>query len=155
MESMEVQKVKNNYFLPFSRQSVYASMMPVSFNYTLMNSLSILSKITHYEVTYSLPTSSESDLSLATLNKCMQVEFRSPKIIWPFFANINLRVATHDSPECRNLKVKDVTLSVDLKVLNVGPKSPHSASQDTLVTQFKLAFDYIPTPARDRRLLFD
>ncbi len=35
--------LRNNstYFLPFSRQSVYASMMPISFNVTLLNPSSL------------------------------------------------------------------------------------------------------------------
>jgi hypothetical protein len=41
----------NSYYLPFSRQSIYSSMMPVSYNLTLMNSESMLSKISGYNVT--------------------------------------------------------------------------------------------------------
>lgn len=42
---------KNLYFLPFSRQSIYASMMPISFNLSLMNSESMLSKIVDHKIT--------------------------------------------------------------------------------------------------------
>ena len=35
----------STYFLPFSRQSVYATMMPLSFNLTLMNQQSLHSQI--------------------------------------------------------------------------------------------------------------
>ena len=39
---------RNLYFLPFSRQSMYASMMPISFNVSVMNSESMISKIVDY-----------------------------------------------------------------------------------------------------------
>jgi hypothetical protein len=39
--------LRNNstYFLPFNRQSIYSSMMPLSFNFTLMNHVSLHSTI--------------------------------------------------------------------------------------------------------------
>lgn len=39
---------RNLYFLPFSRQSMYATMMPISFNVSVMNSESMISKIVDY-----------------------------------------------------------------------------------------------------------
>ena len=42
---------KNTYFLPFSRQTVYATMMPLSFNISVMNSESMLSKIVEHKIT--------------------------------------------------------------------------------------------------------
>ena len=42
---------RNTYFLPFSRQTVYATMMPLSFNISLMNSESMISKIVDHKIT--------------------------------------------------------------------------------------------------------
>ena len=53
----------NSYFLPFSRQSIYSSMMPVSYNLTLMNSESMLSKITGYQVNLTKVNKTRSILS--------------------------------------------------------------------------------------------
>jgi len=53
----------STYFLPFSRQSVYSSMMPLSFNLTLMNPVSLHSQLlsTFYDLstTSTIPDSSQ------------------------------------------------------------------------------------------------
>ena len=63
---------ENSYFFPFSRQSIYSSMMPVSFNYTLMNSASLLSTVVSSTVNFKVPLEHETKLS--KLRDCLVVE---------------------------------------------------------------------------------
>lgn len=51
-KAMQQMRDKSNYYLPFSRQKMYSTMMPISFNVTLMNSDSMISKIHDHVIVY-------------------------------------------------------------------------------------------------------
>ena len=87
----------STYFLPFSRQSVYATMMPLSFNLTLMNQQSLHSQIVAEFYEFS---EEREDSEALGVEKCVQLEFDYESIVWPYFGNIKMTLKTSDSQEC-------------------------------------------------------
>ena len=134
--------LRNNstYFLPFSRNSIYASMQPISLNLTLMNPTSLHSTI----LSYYLETDDPG---------CFAVSLRYPKMVWPFFGNIRVNLETFDTPACRNLSLANIEVKVHLIVKNLEPKKAEELNVEQVT--FRLLMDFVPTPAREKRVLID
>ena len=108
--------LRNNstYFLPFSRQSVYSSMMPFSLNVTLLNHASLHSTIlsSYYDIASDSP---EQEL----LRQCLSLQLQYPNMVWPYFATIKLTIATNDTLLCRNYSENNVDIKVSLLLRNL------------------------------------
>ena len=77
-------------------------------------------------------------------------------MIWPYFSNVKVTVATEDSRKCREFSAKNVEIKCSLIVKNLERKT---ASEDPMVNIeqviFKINLDYIKTPPRAKRVLID
>ena len=83
-----------------------------------------------------------------------ELEFGYDEIIWPYFGSILAIIHAPDTPECRQVSDDAVTITVRFPVESLEDFSSPDGSSPTL-TQFKIIVDYIATPARNKRLLFD
>ena len=97
-------------------------MMPLSFNITIMNSESMISKIVEHRVTLDkirgaggrlkdsmglLQSEQDHDLQqkLAQIKQCVKLELIQPATIWPYFGNLRVKVTADNSDEkCRMLE---------------------------------------------------
>jgi len=72
-----------DYFLPFSRQRIYSSMMPFSTTHTLINRGSVhstlLSKPTYRVI---------ADNSIFVAHNCVKLDFDYTEVIWPHFGEL-------------------------------------------------------------------
>mmetsp|Transcript_24365 Transcript_24365/g.37742 ORF Transcript_24365/g.37742 Transcript_24365/m.37742 type:complete len:175 (+) Transcript_24365:2271-2795(+) len=137
-------------------------MMPVAFNFTLMNSASVLSKITNIDINLqplggnlsAVDYLDEQVETLENISSCVEAKLKHPSMIWPYFGNLQLTLRVADHPTCRSLSMSNLEYKLEIELENLGIKQKLSPQEKTLATFF-FRFDYIQTPPRNRRLLFD
>jgi hypothetical protein len=82
------------------------------------------------------------------------LQFSYDEIFWPYFGSIQTIIHAPDSLACRSLEAEAVTIAVRLPVQSLEDfSSPNGA--DPSLTEFKIIIDFIPTPDRSKRVLFD
>ena len=96
----------------------------------------------------------DSDNEDLVRHNCVQLEFKYEEIFWPFFGSIQAILHAPDTPSCRNLSAEAVVITVRLPVQSLEDFTT-AESQDPTLTQFKIIVDFIETPERNKRLLFD
>jgi len=137
-------------------------MMPVSFNVTLLNPMAPASRITVSDVQLNLKgrrlyedpgSQKQHERHLEQTQKqllgCLDISIDYPEQAYPFFGNIKITFATNRANEhsCRLLKLDDVELVFSFTLDNYSP------TDEKIL--FKMLFDFIPTPQRRDRVLFD
>ena len=113
-------------------------------NFTLMNRDSLHSKLSEapeYEI--------QGDVK-----KCINIDFHYPAVMWPFFGQIRVEISAPDTPDCRKISQEAVTILVKLHVYSVDKVTSHLKQKST-ITPFKIIFDFVATPDRSKRILFD
>ena len=77
-------------------------MMPISFNLTMINTVSLHSRIISSYIDYSsVDPLGKEELDIDMIEKCTRLDFLTPTMIWPYFGNLKLTLSTIDSPSCR------------------------------------------------------
>lgn len=80
-------------------------------------------------------------------------------MIYPFFSNIKITIKTDDSSlMCQEFSAKDIEVKVSFIIKNLEKTQIKSEDDEFANIEqviFKLIFDYIPTPQREKRILLD
>lgn len=90
------------------------------------------------------------------IEECTRLAVEYPRLIWPFFGNIQITLSTMDYQPCKSIELRDVEIKVSLILQNL--EGNYALKQQALnIDQvvFKFVFDFIPTPHRNKRLLLD
>lgn len=77
-------------------------------------------------------------------------------MVWPYFGTLSLTLETEESSFCQSFSAKGVEIKLALIVQSLD--SNYLMKDKKLNFEqatFKLIFDYIPTPPRNKRLLID
>ena len=120
----------STYFLPFSRQSFYSSMMPISMNTTFINPTSRASAILSHFYDFSIlqqmskqedsensdSVEMETEQKLRLLEECLILDITYSERVWPHFANIILTLISEDKRPCRTLSAKNLEIKVSFIV---------------------------------------
>jgi hypothetical protein len=77
-------------------------------------------------------------------------------MLWPYFGNIKVTIQTNDGdiPQCRMLEAKDIEIKVSFIIKNLKADNNDPLANIEQVI-FKLMFDYLKTPPRNKRVLLD
>ena len=121
-------------YSPYSLISFYSTMMPVAFNFTVINPGVGYFKINQIKWNSDNPT----------INKCMNIQYEESDQTSPYYASIRMTISVHPREECRYSSAENITIS-NLVIL--------SSSNHT--TSFNVSLSLIPTPSRSSRILFD
>ena len=128
----------SEYFAPVNRQKFYASMQDFSVEYTILNR----------EMPAYLIVGFESEISDTRLLKCLEFELSHDSYLKPFISTFWVTAKAPDTEECRQLDLNGQPAFVDFTI------TLSDYSQE-VKSGFKLQFEYIQTPGRQKRLLFD
>lgn len=149
----------SDYFLPFSRQRVYSSMMPMGMKFTLTNRESAHFLVNKERLTIRVENQEIND------NNCLEVHVDFNKgaksddsnVMSPFFGQIQVDLIAPDTPECREIEASQLEILVQFPVTNYDAYGFHEKGhlRGEILTQFKIIVDFIKTPDRSRRLLYD
>ena len=124
-------------------------MQPFSVELSLSNRMSA-----HSRIPLSPQYSIETENYEIKEHNCIQLEFIYEEVIGPYFGSIQAIMHAPDTAVCRNLTAEAVSITVRLPVQSLEDFTSADQGQNTL-TQFKIIVDFIKTPARSKRLLFD
>ncbi len=123
------------YFSPYCDQPIYHSSMPVIFNATLINGISVTGKLEGAPV-WQATNSGGQHLRMA---------FEWSYFMWPWSGFVAVRITVAESGKAFQGIAEGV---ISVKVI-----TPHRAEADTV--QMPVRLRVIPTPPRKRRLLWD
>ncbi|KAJ3683096.1 hypothetical protein LUZ60_013323 [Juncus effusus] len=121
------------YFWPFCRQPLYASSIPIIFNTTILNGMSVLGHVK------SAPLWTPSD----DLGNLLNVRFEYSEVIWPWTGYLGIY-----------LEVKDEGASFEGVIEGNVSLMVTSGERESLCV-FRLRVKVVPTPVRARRILWD
>ena len=118
--------------------------------------LSVSNRMSAHSLIYQPPryTVTSSDPAIVA-NECIQLEFSYEEVFWPFFGTIQTIIYAPDTAACRNISAESVQISVRLPVISLEDFSDPEDGQNVKLTEFKIFVDFIRTPNRHKRLLFD
>ena len=69
---------------------------------------------------------------------------------------MQVQIEAPDTPKCRKIEASHVEIVVRFKVKSLEDFESIEEQEDaTILTQFKILVDFIPTPDRSKRVLFD
>lgn len=137
----------SDYYLPFSRQKMYSSMQPFLFDFSIMTRTS-----PHFSIS-STPKYEIISPIKSQIKQCLSLEFDYEPIYWPFFGVIKTVLHAVDSPKCRTVEALGTEILVRFPVELYDDFS--NDGKQFVFTQLKIIVDFIKTPPRNQRLLFD
>lgn len=121
-------------FTPFSDISFYSTMMPISFNFTVIHPENEKLEISTIKWT----NTNEA------IKKCMLVEYQHSPGVIPFYTQIRMKVSVQPSTECQY-----ASASTEELITSISFKNSSATASYGLVLNLK------PTPARNERILID
>ena len=136
----------SDYYLPFSLQRMYSSMQPFLFDFSVMTRTS-----PHFSISTKPEYEIISPLT-PQIKECLSLEFEYEPMYWPFFGVIKTILHAVDTPKCRDTEAKGTEIVVKFPV---ELHDDFSKDGKHVMTQFKIIVDFIKTPPRNKRLLFD
>jgi len=148
---------QNTYALPFSRQRIYATMMPLAFNVTLINADSVFAKLADVKyAVYEIPQEEDTEgrrnlVDQKILERCVQIELQMPNSIWFNFANVRIVFKSSDEYLCQTMEWHNLRAEAAVTLHNLDPRSESVENRAV----FSIEFDYIQTPLREKRILID
>ena len=95
-------------------------------------------------------------MAYTELEECIEMEFKYDKIFWPYFGSMQAQISAPDTEYCREIEGKNVEIVVRFSVKSFEDfESNDDPDEHSVLTQFKILVDFIPTPDRSKRVLFD
>lgn len=89
-------------------------------------------------------------------------------MVWPYFGNIQVELQIIDNDMCRNMEAMGLEIKGNFLVRNLDEKGKYNMSNEVGLNQmlingisaleevtFKIIFDLIKTPPREKRILLD
>jgi membrane-bound transcription factor site-1 protease len=128
------------YAWPFCRQPLYAGAMPLIFNATILNGMNVVGKI-EKKPTWS-PTNDGG--------KLLDVRFEYPEQLWPWSGHLGIFLRVKPSG---NQFTGEATGEITFTV--VSPPGPGEGVPRRSKVSAKLIVEIIPTPPREKRVLWD
>ena len=130
-----------NYMWPFCQQDVYAHAIPTIFNFTLLNGMGVVGKVT------------ESKFTPTTNGEHLNVKITHSDVVWPWVGH----VAVHMTVPASSSKwsgIVEGTLSVVVESPPpIGSPEGTDPLQKTATALLKVRVQ--PTPLRSKRILWD
>ena len=130
------------YFWPFCTQPLYAGAQPVILNSTILNGMNELGKVV-------------GDVRVTSVNGgagCLKIAVEHSKTIWPWSGHIALILTVDEKCRMNPKTTEEITLAITV----ASPPSPGSTGGvQTSTATMKLKADIVPTPAREKRILWD
>jgi membrane-bound transcription factor site-1 protease len=123
------------YFSPYCEQPLFYSSMPLIFNATLLNGISVTGKL----------ASAPSWEATSVGGQHLRIQFDWSQFVWPWTGHVGMRIVVAESGKSfQGLAEGVVTVAV---------KTP--LRTEPVLVKLPIRVRVIPTPARRRRLLWD
>ena len=128
-------------------------MQPFSIDFAITNRNSAHSQINkpNYKLFYE-----GTEKIFTELEDCIKLSFNYDKIFWPYFGSMRTQLEAPDTEYCRKMEASRVEIVIRFSVKSLEDfGSIEEQGDGSILTQFKILVDFIPTPDRSKRILFD
>lgn len=129
------------YFWPFCTQSLYAGAQPVIINSTILNGMNELGRV-------------DGDVKVQVKGGagCLKIAVEHSGVIWPWVGYIAVILTVEERCRLNPTTTEEITISINVQS---PARLAASAEVQTNVATMSLKVEIIPTPKREKRILWD